>query len=421
MKGKTGKMRFAVMAAVLIPLCVVAGAAGAVKTIADMTGSFRTGAVDIDVDVYTAGDGKEAVMGEKTVVDHEGSVSYIPRIVNRGESCYIRASLEAETVEMAGSVETAERQDIMKYLYGIDDRWRYISGYLYYTETFETGDHVNICEGFHVPEDWDYMKTNELRVSVTVDAVQSRNFPADHDVDDPWGNVEITASRTCDGNTVNTVAAPEAVTAAVDGTETFGKGNGKNIRLSYINKAAGITIDHDDIFSHALFMPGDVYEGKITISTENDHEVEVMFKASCGEGPIDGSIPNNSRLDERMPDESPLTDALQLEMDNGKAFYSGSLAGRELSEYRTIAGLDAGESRDIHVKITMPEEADNAYQKKKADITWYFALAENTSDGNMDVAVKTGDDISILGSVIVCILSISAVSLLWKRRIKVKK
>lgn len=411
MKGKSGKKSLAVMAAVLISLCLAAGVAGAVKTIADMTGSFRTGAVDIDVDVYTAGDGKETVMGEETVVDYEGSVSYIPRIVNRGESCYIRASLEAETVGTAGTVETAERQDIMKYLYGIDDRWRYISGYLYYTEPFETGDNVDICEGFHVPEDWDYMKARELRVSVTVDAVQSRNFPEDHDADDPWGNVEITASRTCDGNTVNTVAAPEEVTAAADGTETSGKGNGKNIRLSYINKAAGITIDHDEMMSHALFMPGDVYEGRITISNENDHEVEVMFKSSCEEGPIEGS----------MPDESPLADALQLEMDNGKAFYSGTLMGNELSEYRTIAGLDAGESRDIHVKITMPTEADNTYQKKKAEITWYFAMAENTSDGNMDGAVKTGDDISILALAVVCILSISAVSSLWKRRIKSKK
>ena len=333
---------------------------GAVRTSTGVKNTFSTGGVNIEIASYQEKNGEEVPIEGKTVVDYYGDVSYIPRVTNKAEGCYIRVDVTAET-------ET-QQIDILNRLYDIGEEWELINGHLYYTQALENGQSVDICRGFDVPDEWDYMASNDMKISVTADAIQAKNFTPDFTSDSPWGEVDILESQVGDGYTVNAAGKTE--------------GDG-NIKVVYANEVAGITINSDNFFEDVTFMPGDEYSDSIRLSNTTGEKATVLFKTEF--------------------EESRLLNMMQMDIDNGSAFYTGSVASDSLKEYREIAVLEPGEQKEIDVTLFLPETADNSYQVTNDKSTWYFAIKQEPE--TLDSFVKTGDGMLLWLFAAICFAS----------------
>ena len=93
---------------------------------------------------YTRTNGKEARWTDpKAYVLPGQEISKIPRIINCGNNCYVRADINFVDTMID---ETS--------LYGMSDQWILApDGYYYYKEILVTGDSVDLFHGFKVPID----------------------------------------------------------------------------------------------------------------------------------------------------------------------------------------------------------------------------------------------------------------------------
>ena len=82
----------------LIALLVMAGAFcyGAVRTSGEMWSHLETGSVKIGIETLGLEHGTFRKLPQEVIVDCEKPVSYVPRITNRGETCYLRVRLLAK-------------------------------------------------------------------------------------------------------------------------------------------------------------------------------------------------------------------------------------------------------------------------------------------------------------------------------------
>ncbi len=361
------KRKIALIILIILALaCGCVSAYAAIKTSVSVPGTIRTGGIDINVKTYTESDDELTPMTDKTVVDYYGSVSYVPIIENHAETAYIRVELKSET--------DVQEIDLVKDLYGVDEEvWKEINGYFYYTKPLEMNDSVRFCEGFDVPDEWDYMTANDMEVMMYVDAVQAKNFTPDFTAENPWGDITVSQSTVNDGYTVT----------GMDPVEVKG-----NIRVIYQNGTSGISINKDKIFSDMKFMPGDEYSDSITIANDSDEKATILFKAEC--------------------ENNPLLDEMRLAIDDGR-FYSGPMSGKELSEYKQIAVLDPGQTKNIDISLELPVETGNVYQVEDGDVAWYFAVQQN--------AVKTGDSFPFWILAGICFASAAAaVIVFWRKK-----
>ena len=251
-KRRTGRNSLPIIAAIVV-IFSCAAAFAAVKTSTGVHNTFSTGGINIEVENYRLEHGKRVLPDDKTVVDYYGSTSFIPCITNKAESCYVRVKLTAQT-------ET-QQINIVKGLYGVSDEWKAAGDYLYCTKPIENGESVDVCEGFDIPAEWDYMKSNNMNVKVTADAIQSKNFTPDFTSESPWGDVAILESKVGDEYNVNAL-----------GKAT---GNG-NIKVVYANEFAGITTNSDNFFQDVSFMPGDTYSDSIKLYNNTDKAAKAI-------------------------------------------------------------------------------------------------------------------------------------------------
>lgn len=338
------KMRVLTVIVVLVILAGGISVYAAVRVFLEIQHTLNTGGVNIELESLHIQDGKEIPLEGKQIVDFYGNVSYIPRISNKAESCYVRVNLTANTAE--------QQVDIFDGLYGVDSHWKRIGQYLYSVRPLDCNECIDICKGFDVPDDWDYIRSNDLEIKVTADAIQSKNFMPDFDSDTPWGDVAVLESKTGDGYTVNTVGRSEV------------KGN---VRLVCDDGIAGIDVNTDNFFRDMMFMPGDEYSGYLTLCNRSSKRAAVLLKTGF--------------------ENSYLLNMIQMRISNGSEFYNGSAAGEALKEYREIFVLEPGEKRTIEVDLSLPEYAGNSCQIMKGSYTWYLAVREYTDD-----AVDTGDN-----------------------------
>lgn len=349
---------------------VFIGCAASYAAIQNSTGvknTFNTGGINIDVENFTVKNGKEVPMDYMTTVDFNGKASYIPIVTNNAESAYLRFKVFAET--------EIQNIDIVKDLYGISDNLILKpDGYLYLTEPLEHKGSIKLCQGFDIPDSWDYMKSNKLDMKVTADAIQSVNFNPDFTSDVPWGDVVISESNVGDDYELNTVLPGE------DG----------NIKVVYANTVKGITINSDDFFKDVKFMPGDKYSDTLTLNNKTAKSAKILFKTEFN--------------------ESDLLNIMQLNINNGSTFYDGFMASHSLKEYKQIAELKPGESKKIDVILTLPAEANNNYQVLSDMATWYFAI-EQPND-----IPKTGDNTPLWLIAGLCFISSMGALFLARKR-----
>lgn len=340
---KKRKILLGIFSVLLVAGGIVAAFA-AVETQTGIKNTVNTGGISIDIDTFIMDNGNVVPLKEKTVIDREKDVSYIPRIKNNAEDCYIRVSLSA--------VSGTSSVDLMKNLTGVSNEWMKAGDFLYYAKPLDHDQTVDVCDGFHIPANWDYMKSNDLLVKITADAIQKKNFEPDFSAENPWGEVEVASSVVGDDYTINTV----------DPSETKG-----NIKVVYANAVDGITINTDDFFSDVNFMPGDEFSDSLSMSNQTKKTATILFKTEFK--------------------KSPLLDMMQLEINNGSTFYSGPMASEKLSDYQKIATLKPGETKKIEVDLALPASADNTYQVNSDQVKWFFAIEQDNEKG----FIKTAD------------------------------
>ena len=49
--------------------------------------------------------------------------------------------------------------NLTEHICGVKEDWKKIGGYMYCTKVMSAGDMLDVCDGFTVPVEWDYMKS----------------------------------------------------------------------------------------------------------------------------------------------------------------------------------------------------------------------------------------------------------------------
>lgn len=310
---------------------------------------IETGGVKIGVETLQERDGEVSGLSSQMRVDREESVSYIPRITNHGAACYIRVSITAD----AGN----QILELTDYLEGVGSRWLKKGGYLYYSEPISTGQSVDVCRAFRLPSSWDYYENRQLRVQVSTDALQARNFTADFTSSTPWGDVIIRNSQI-------------EAEARISEVEPIGSGmqvsTGNPAKMT-VKRGHGLLLGDEDFFADVMLLPGDCRREAMYLSNEEKHEVEILMKAEW--------------------EKSAFLDRMQLQINDGSELYDGILTGAHLHDYRTLAVIKPGENKQLEVALSFPESAENRHQQSSNDICWCFAVRRADSAG----APMTGD------------------------------
>lgn len=307
--------------------CYAAASADGVENV------FSTGGVSIKLNT-TANE----------VIDIENpKVKFMPEITNNAESCYLRVKI------MANSGNNTI--DLTKYIYGLDDGWEIIGDYLYLKEPMKHEEKSKLCEGFTLPEEWEYLEENNLKAFVTAEAIQEANFTPDYTSEKPWGEIAVKESFISDGYEISD-ARPN---------------QDKPINVVYENAIPGVTITANNLFENIKFMPGDSYTDHITIKNDTKVGTDIYFKSTASKDTL---------LDILL---------MNIKIDNGKAFYEGNAVCEPLSKFTKMVHLRPGEEKKVQVNLAMPISADNTYQVNQSMATWYFSAIQKTEQ------VKTGD------------------------------
>ena len=160
---------------------------GAVRTSGEIWSHLETGSVMIGIETLGLEHGTFRKLPQEVIVDCEKPVSYVPRITNRGETCYLRVRLLAK----AGDQEL----ELADHLQDIQSGWIRKGEYLYYQEPVAYGRSVDVCRGFQLPEEWDFYQEKNLQLRTEADALQAKNFKPDLAAENPWGDLVVTASQ----------------------------------------------------------------------------------------------------------------------------------------------------------------------------------------------------------------------------------
>ena len=252
----------------LILACTVCGATaiGAYAAFVDsiaIDSSIQMGLVNIDLKEYqedkSSGKLVDYVNGtanEPKIVLPSEQISKIPKVTNKGEDCYLRASFtySGATDELEGLSDDD--------LTGMTEDWEKIGDYWYYKNVLKKGESTDIFQGISVPADWtEAHASQELKVNVRAEAIQAKNFKPDYSAMSPWGNHTIELALTEDDGEVTEVQ--------------------KNVKLSveFNGDAHKLVAAPKNFFQNfGTMMPGDTFSDSVKLSNTTDKEAELFFR-----------------------------------------------------------------------------------------------------------------------------------------------
>ena len=361
----------------LIARLVMAGALcyGAVRTSGEICSHLETGSVKIGIETLGFEHGTFRKLPQEVIVDCEKPVSYVPRITNHGETCYLRVRLLAK----AGDQEL----ELTDHLQDIQSGWILKGEYLYYQDPVAYGRSVDVCRGFQLPEEWDFYQEKNLQLRSEADALQAKNFKPDLAAENPWGDLVVTASQIEKGNLLKSVESAGEELQEMEGSPCS----------ITADQEKGLILEEGAFFSHIMLLPGDSHRESLQLSNRETRRIQILMKAEW--------------------EKSSFLDQMQLQINNGDGFYDGILTGADLRDYRPLATLDPGETRTVDVTLSFPESADNPYQQSSDDIRWCFAIKQE-SRGGFPVTGNAGT--WLLFAAICCGAAIAGVWCLRKRQ-----
>ena len=315
------------------------------RSTASVTNNFEFGVVDIQLAEYQIRNNKEVPYPKnETVYLVPGMViSQIPRIHNEGADCYVRAKLTFRN--------TDELDDSS---FDMNKNWKLADdGYWYYTKVLPNDEDVDIFSELHIPDDFSQDESNKnVRLNISVDAIQAENFEPNFKRAKPWGNTKIIAYKEDQDYEYRMLSQSRK----------------QLFTVTYDGDAGKLVTNKNDFFANMpALMPGDEYSDNLTIYNDSKNPTKLYFSTKYNE------------------DDLTLLEKLHLTISktiDGKTtqIYDGDLAARDLNKSVLINEFAAGEKGAMSFTVSVPTELTNEYALSDSDVTWVFSSDEIIPD-----------------------------------------
>lgn len=337
------RLKYCISAALIFVLLATAAIYAASMYRLSYVEKFETGKVDIYIqEISAVEEGEEP--GSQPLAEANKDLSYVPQIINRAADCYVRAKVE---IIMDGE---CERPLSLDDVYGLNGDWICRGDYFYYTKTLLEGEQVNLFEGLHIPEDWEYGDSNGFDVDVKAEAVQSANFMPDFNSELPWGAVELKTVASASGNEC-VEAVPVSAVSEVE-----------------YDSAGGFQCDTSDLFDEFEgMMPGGCCEKTVKLK----NSAKTTLSASL----------------EITAEDSEFNNKLKLKIfSDDVEVFDGTVAEASCAEGLSITDIPKGKTGNITFQVSLPADADNSYAENREVAVWDINVEEVPDD-----SVQTGD------------------------------
>ena len=318
------------------------------------SGQFYTGRVDIEIETYKLNNQNEEVKfddGDNKTVIPGDVISFIPKIHNVGESCYLRTKI----------TYVDEKTDVTQYIINMSNDWMKYGDYFYYDKILNSGETVKLFDKIKIPEDIKN-STNDKNINIEIlcETVQEKNFMPNYEEADPWKSVTPQKNINSEYN--------------------IDTGNNSNITIKYQNGANNDVIVPDNLFDDIKsLMPGNSYNSNIEIKNTNKNNVDYYLIFS-----IEKDAENYEK-------KSQLLSKLNLTITNkdGKTVYNGKMTENN----KILLGTYKINENDVlNLKISVPNELENTYASLNPQLTMLFSAGY---DANDNTNPETGDKINI--------------------------
>ena len=168
--------------------CILAmtGVYGAFTDRLSVTSHIVTGDVHIGIQEFTRTNKTEKIYTDPGTILPGMKISKIPRIINKGMPCWVRARLIFSNKR--DSVEGLDESNIK----GISEKWIKKGDYYYYKKILGKSESADFFQEVSVPKKWDNEHAlQKLGIEIRAEAIQAANFKPDFTAMSPWGNQTI--------------------------------------------------------------------------------------------------------------------------------------------------------------------------------------------------------------------------------------
>lgn len=355
---KKRKMLVGILAALL---CMATGAYGYFSDSLEIKNHITMGDIRINMTEFAQKGNGEVKYRDPAYIFPGERISKIPRIKNRALPCWIRAHIsygsDKDDMEMLSDCNIG----------GISSEWIKRGDYYYYTKVLKKQESVDLFQSVSVPAVWtEEHGGQKLNISVQADAIQAANFKPDFTAMSPWGNQEI---QECVHET--------------NGTMTCKKGERK-LAVEFQGKAHKLIAVPDDFFANLeTAMPGDILTDTVKISNTTKNDAEIFFRIST-EG--------------RAKEKVDMLKNIRFQIAMGKkVLYRGTLDAAKLQKNHSLGVFKSKASGELKFLLEIPKEWDNAWALKKTDVSWIFAVQDETSGVNQTEEQKQNGAQSLSG------------------------
>lgn len=355
---KKRKMLVGILAALL---CMATGAYGYFSDSLEIKNHITMGDIRINMTEFARKGNGEVKYRDPAYIFPGERISKIPRIKNRALPCWIRAHIsygsDKDDMEMLSD----------RNIEGISSEWIKRGDYYYYTKVLKKQESVDLFRSVSVPAVWtEEHGGQKLSVTVQADAIQAANFKPDFTAMSPWGNQEI---QDCVHET--------------NGTMTCKKGERK-LSVEFQGKAHKLIAVPDDFFANLeTAMPGDILTDAVKISNTTKNDAEIFFRIST-----------EGRTKEKLDMLKNI--CFQIAMGE-KVLYTGTLDAAKLQKNHSLGVFKSKASGELKFLLEIPKEWDNAWALKKTDVSWIFAVQDETSGVNQTEEQKQNGAQSLSG------------------------
>lgn len=313
---------------------------------------FSTGIVNIALEEYQKdADGEEIPWKDMENVLPGDKISKIPRIINYGNDCYVRAK-----------VEFVHSALDMNDVYGMSETWFMANdGYYYYKNILPQGECIELFQGIQIPENFRAsFESESFQINIYLDAIQSEHFTPDFAANQPWGNVEILQCENEANHQISLMKQSE-----------------KNVfQIQYEGASQQLLTNASDFFSNfPIMLPGDVFSDCAELVNKSPQRIHLYFRTS--------------KIDTETSKE--IFEKLHLKItkmteEQSEIIYDGALDAKSLNEGICLGTFDAGEQSKLNYEISVPEELNNVYSLMNEKVVWVFS-----TEPIEEAPVSTGD------------------------------
>lgn len=279
-------------------------------------GSLSTGVVDIKIQTYKLNEENEEIYSNDKKVNPGETISFIPKIENFGENCYVRVKIKYIDANI----------DFKNYITNFSNSLEKHGEYYYYNKVLNPKEKIQLFDTIKIPDNISNEDNSEIPLEIIAEAVQEKNFIPDYSKENPWG--DIIPEKRID-NTVNI---------------NTNKENSK-ITIKYESSIdSNINVPNDFLENISKVMPGDSFKEYVEINNDKKNAKYYMQIV----------------VDEKYLIEKDLLSKIKLQIinKNGQVILDGNIGntGRVL-----LGNYNINENDRFEFNISVPSDIGNEY------------------------------------------------------------